>query len=390
MGCPSQSGELDALLDVLRALFRGDAQPWPAVEDTIARWHARSMLYSGLKRRGIDDRGENQGGARAAPDVDPDAWARLQRAHATTTAQNLELVHESGRVLAALHGAGLPAVPLKGIALFLRGVHRDFGARPTFDIDVLTRPRDRASVTRVLQGLGYEQSRGGVLPKHLPGFHRGELLVEVHEWAYWSLRDGAPVGVDAMIDRDGGARLDQAVVHLVHHLFEGSVREPWLVVKTLWDLNEVRIHAEGRPQLLEQITETADSAGLAAHLGALWGALARILELPDPTPRGVPRSAAAPDVDAVIAACRPVSPEELRALVLRYYYKGIVEYPAWMKARALRTAFFPSRAQMEAIYDLAPASPWVWPAYAVRPAHLLWRAAAAGAQIARARIRRGS
>lgn len=375
MVSPSPSGELDAL----RALFCGDPRPSPAVEETIARWNARSMLYSALKRRGLEDPGS-------------DALRRMQRAHVTTTAQNLELTHEAARVLAALEAAGAPAVPLKGIALFLRGVYRDFGARPTLDIDVLTRPRDRARVTAVLRGLGYEQARGGVWPKHLPGFHRGELLVEVHEWAYWSLRDGAPVGVDAMIDDDGGARLDQAVVHLVHHLFEGSVREPWLVVKTLWDLNEVRLHAEGRPQLLDRIAETADRAGLGGHLDALSGALATILDLPMPWPRGAarPSRAAAPDARAVIAACRPVSQDDLRGLVLRYYYKGIVEYPAWMKARALRTALLPSRAQMEVIYDLAPGSPWVWPAYAARPAHLLWRAAAAGARIARARIRRGS
>jgi Uncharacterised nucleotidyltransferase len=386
MVSPSPSGELDAL----RALFCGDPRSSSAVEETIARWNARSMLYSSLKRRGLEDPGS-------------DVLRRMQRAHATTTAQNLELTHEAARILAALEAAGIDAVPLKGIALFLRGVYRDFGARPTLDIDVLTRPRDRARVTEVLRGLGYEQARGGVWPKHLPGFHRGELVVEVHEWAYWSLRDGAPVGVDAMIDRDGGARLDQAVVHLVHHLFEGSVREPWLVVKTLWDLNEVRLHAlhaEERPQLLEEIAETADHAGLGGHLDALWGALAMILDLPTPPgPARRPASArevvrpwraAAPDARAVIAACRPVSPDDLRALVLRYYYKGIVEYPAWMKARALRTAFLPSRAQMEAIYGLAPGSPWAWPAYAVRPAHLLWRAAAGGARIARARIHRGS
>ena len=370
------------ILDLLRPLFCGDAssgarapfepRSLASFEEVIAHWAASSMLYSSLKRRGLDH------------GLGAEALARLQRAHAATTAQNLELLHEAKRVLRALKEAGLPAVPLKGIALFLHGVHRDFGARPTCDIDILTRRRDRNDVTRMLQDLGYRQSRRDIRPKHLPGFHRGELLVEVHEWAYWSLRGGSPVGVDGMMDRAGGARLDQAVVHVVHHLFEGSVREPWLVVKTLWDMNEVRLHAERHPQLLEDIGEVAERVGLTGRLGALWGALARILEHPCPAPW----SATAAQVDEVLDACRPCSVESMHALALRYHLQSFFNYPSWMKARMLRAAFLPGRTQMESIYDLAPESPWVWPAYALRPVHLLWRAAEGAAQIARKRLKR--
>ena len=107
--------------------------------------------------------------------------ARLDADYIRTLARNMQLLHETRAVLDELRAKGIEALPLKGMALFLGGVPRDLGARPTSDIDILTWPRDRAGVVVAPRGFrGYHQlPTGGA--KHLPPFVRGGFAVEVHE-----------------------------------------------------------------------------------------------------------------------------------------------------------------------------------------------------------------
>ena len=153
-----------------------DTRAWSELDDFVEPLQARPMLRSALRRNGSLE---------AAP---PAVRARLDADYIRTLARNMQLLHETRAVLDELRAKGIEALPLKGMALFLGGVPRDLGARPTSDIDILTWPRDRAGVVEYLLHRGYHQlPTGGA--KHLPPFVRGGFAVEVHECAYWDLHD---------------------------------------------------------------------------------------------------------------------------------------------------------------------------------------------------------
>jgi len=364
-----QSRPDPAPLDILRALFCADGPGGEelrrlgpsAVRDLCEACEvldAGSMLYSSLRRAGLLEL------------VPADVRRRLQLAHATTTAHNLELLHEWHRLARAFEEAHIDRVPLKGVALFVAEVLRDPGARPTSDIDVLTRGRDRAAVTSVLVGQRYRQLAGAVA-KHLPGFVRGNMLVEVHEHAFWTLPAGAPVEIDAMRDTSAGARLEQTVAHLLHHLFESSVTTPALIVKTLWDLNEVRVHVRARPEIARDVLDAARGAGLEHRLAAVAGLLTLATDAAELSTWTVAR--ADPDVALLLEACSPSA--DARALRLRHRLRGFLRQPLWVTASFLRSRLLPGRRAVEAEYALPPGSMRVWPRYVGRTLRLAYMAA---------------
>jgi len=213
--------------DVARplALGRWDAAAWEAVHRAVVAWDAAPLTYGAVCGAGL------------RKDVPPWLLAEWRKDHTQTTAVNLRLAFEASAVTAALAREGVRAAPLKGTALFLLGVYRDPGARPTNDVDMLIDPAGGATVDRVLLARGFERSRAGG-PKHWPPYLRDGLMVEVHEHAFWSLSDGHRVGLPEMLGKDARPTLDTIVAHLLHHLFESSVTTPWLIVKTLADLAE--------------------------------------------------------------------------------------------------------------------------------------------------------
>lgn len=361
------------LLFAERAAARGAAEIALSVA-ALRSVDALPMLRVALKRRGEHDA------------LDPALRDELDRAWAVTTAHNLELVHESGRVLGALAGAGVPVAPLKGVALFQIGVYRDAGARPTADLDIVTRPSDRARVTQTLLGLGYAQDPVGG-PKHLPPFVRGSFMVEVHEAAFWDPRDGRRATLDDVLSSDGAPRLEATVAHVVHHLFEGSVVTPSLAIKTLWDLAELRAFVATRPGLAARIAGEARAWGLGASFEKLAGALARLSGDPGPPEWA---GAAEASVDAFLRACAPRPAAEAEALRLTTRLRQLWRHPMPMKLAILRAHLLPSREGLERIHGLPPGSPWVYAHYAARPARLAWTALHDAATLVRARLRRPS
>ncbi|HEX4405460.1 MAG TPA: nucleotidyltransferase family protein [Polyangia bacterium] len=75
--------------------------------------------------------------------------------HVRTVARNLALAVVAEECVAALAKAGVDTALLKGLA-YERTLYVHSGARPTSDIDLLVRDRDRRAAFAVLDGLGFE------------------------------------------------------------------------------------------------------------------------------------------------------------------------------------------------------------------------------------------
>ena len=265
-------------LDLLRVILardatappaeRWDARDWDAVHEAVIAWDAAPLAASAMRAAGL---------AKLVPKPIFEAW---RRDHTGTTAVNMRLASEATSIVRAIEALGGRAATLKGTALFELGIYRDPGARPTSDIDLIVAPDSTDAVHAVMRARGYAQwDAGGV--KHWPPFQRDGLLVEIHEHAFWSLADGHRVGLPEMLDLRRRPSIAMLVAHLLHHLFESSVTAPWLVVKTLADLAEVRAFAIARPdgdEVAGAIARAAARLGLGERLATLSGLLARALD----------------------------------------------------------------------------------------------------------------
>lgn len=335
-----------------------DAIDWTGVSEDAELLSVDSLLYSSVRRAGR---------LAEVPDL---LRARLQRAHATSTAHNLEMAVEVRALASALAAARVPWAPLKGAALLALDAYRDFGARPTSDIDIITSPADRDNAEQAITSLGYTQlSYGG--SKHLPPFERGNLLVEVHESAFWRLGDGAPTPLVEMRDAAGRPRLEQTVAHLVHHALESSVPTPMLLVKTLCDLDEVRRRTAGNDLSVGAIAAAAASAGLGEQLAAFTGALALI--------GGHEPNAAWAGLrwrelgGRLLSRCAPLALADADALRVAARASAMIRQPLPVTLAFLRSRLLPARAALEEAYGLRPGSPLVAGAWALHVGRLALR-----------------
>jgi hypothetical protein len=78
-----------------------------------------------------------------------------RRDHVLTAARNLGLGAVAEECVAALAAAGVEVAVLKGLA-YERALYPQAGARPTSDVDLLVRARDRRAAFAVLDRLGFE------------------------------------------------------------------------------------------------------------------------------------------------------------------------------------------------------------------------------------------
>ena len=106
-----------------------------------------------------------------------------RRDHVLTAARNLALGAVAEECVAALAAAGVAATLLKGLA-YERTLYPQTGARPTSDIDLLVRARDRRAAFDVLDRLGFEP-RGAAPGFDEPDYHevawnRGGVEVDLH------------------------------------------------------------------------------------------------------------------------------------------------------------------------------------------------------------------
>jgi hypothetical protein len=133
---------------------------------------------------------------RAAEDgIDPgsEVRPRLKRAASLMRARTERLFAEGAEVLAALAGAEIPAVPLKGFVISQRCL-ADPASRPMRDIDLLVAPPDAERAGRVLGSLGYRRLRPG---GKTSTWVRGEVRPET-----WSPDHLRPIDVHTSAERD--------------------------------------------------------------------------------------------------------------------------------------------------------------------------------------------
>jgi Uncharacterised nucleotidyltransferase len=106
-----------------------------------------------------------------------------RRDHVLTAARNLALASVAEECVAALAVAGVEAAILKGLA-YERTLYPQAGARPTSDVDLLVRDRDRRAAFAVLDGLGFEP-RAAAPGFDEPDYHevawnRGGVEIDLH------------------------------------------------------------------------------------------------------------------------------------------------------------------------------------------------------------------
>lgn len=137
----------------------------------------------------------------------PESWNRFlqqQRVHTEHRARRIEELLQYIDIGTRL--ARVPTVALKGAELHSRGLYRA-GERPMADIDLLVRPVARASATRVLMSLGFQEkvaskrhrvfeSATHASPGHL-GEHAGSpIKIELHEY----ITEELPLHVEDVTD----------------------------------------------------------------------------------------------------------------------------------------------------------------------------------------------
>ncbi len=155
------------------------APDWTSLEWTVARavaaMHGVSPVLSSVLRW--------QG---------PAAWMRFlseQRAH--TANRHARIVELLERIDARMRADGVAAVALKGAALHAFGLYAA-GERPMADVDLLVRPADAQRAARLIEALGFFESRSEVREREFsPLDHKnpGELgehsanniKIELHE-----------------------------------------------------------------------------------------------------------------------------------------------------------------------------------------------------------------
>jgi hypothetical protein len=96
----------------------------------------------------------------AAADFPPGVMAFAQANYYAALARVQRLTAEFARIRAALTQAGIPVVPIKGLAV-LEPYYTHLPVRPTTDIDLLVKPADLPAAGEVLKQLGYAEAEDG-------------------------------------------------------------------------------------------------------------------------------------------------------------------------------------------------------------------------------------
>jgi putative nucleotidyltransferase-like protein len=225
-----------------------------------------------------------------------------RRDHVLTAARNLALGAVAEECIAALAAAGIEAALLKGLA-YERTLYPQTGARPTSDIDLLVRDRDRRAAFDVLDRLGFEP-RGASPGFDEPDYHevawnRGGVEVDLH----LALAPYARCAIDYdAVWRDvrpldlGAARAlappHAAVFHVLHMAIDHfDVPALYLadLARLLATADEVA-EARAAARAWRCARPLATSLAIAAAFQPSWAA-ALALE-PTPTPRRAARVAA--------------------------------------------------------------------------------------------------
>lgn len=159
-----------------------DDLDWPWLLARLDAFGLGALVFAEAERSGV--------AARIAPDV----REQLRRRAQDTAAQNAHLLAVALRTGAVLDAAGIPWMPMKGVALGIVAPEY-FSARPTGDFDVLVRPEDRERAADALA-----QTLGPAAPvrDHFGQEIAPEALIEQHG-AHHAHRFHAEHGVEVEV-----------------------------------------------------------------------------------------------------------------------------------------------------------------------------------------------
>jgi hypothetical protein len=156
------SGPRDGAFALLAACCR---PPADVARDQAVRLAAGAVDWARFERLAARHRVEGlavEALARAGVSPPPPVIDSLRATAARSARLGLAQAAESVRIQAALDGAGLPSLVLKGVVLDILAWGR-IGLKSAWDIDLLVLPKDVPAAVRVLAELGY----GLVQPAHL-------------------------------------------------------------------------------------------------------------------------------------------------------------------------------------------------------------------------------
>jgi hypothetical protein len=219
---------------------------WEAFERRANFHHTAALSRFNLGLAGLSDRPPAQ--IRSELDEVSRAWA----------ARHLAYVSETSRLVAALSGAGIVALPLKGAALMLGGYYPQAGLRAALDIDLLVEPERLALAERVAQDCGYAEipGRRDVRPRQRLENERNHswprrgpsgLILELHHRAFHFAKGGRDFGFDELLARAIRQKQDDhsspllpapsdLALHLVHHTIV-DLQSAHAILRTLADLH---------------------------------------------------------------------------------------------------------------------------------------------------------
>ena len=123
-------------LDLLATSLR-----WPLVLERAYSHQVYPLLYRNLRDLGF-------------PGVPDPIEAELKSAYLANALRNQLLVEELARLLGLLGKAGIPAIPLKGVAL-AESLYGDVAARVCSDIDILVPAVNVAQAVDLILASGY-------------------------------------------------------------------------------------------------------------------------------------------------------------------------------------------------------------------------------------------
>jgi hypothetical protein len=132
---------------------------WPRALRTAREYELAPLVYAGLRTLGFP----------GVPDPVHSEWTRIFRFNAI---RNELLARELARILRLLGDAGIPVMPLKGVAL-AESLYDDPALRVCSDIDVLLSPQNAIEAFHIAVSCGYK-----------PGFTQPRLLDLVVRYAY--------------------------------------------------------------------------------------------------------------------------------------------------------------------------------------------------------------
>lgn len=247
---------------------------------------------------------------RTVPDAIPVAWrdAAQRRRHATLI-WNGSLAAQLGRILDGHAAAGIPAIPVKGLAVAER-IYGSAGVRPAADLDVLVRRADLGASRAILADLGFRQREHQPFVAIAHEFHDpawvigdgpDQIRLELHR-ALWDPRffglDVAALWEDArpgrLLDRDVLLlSLEDTLLHLVIHRTRSPLRLRWVC-----DIAEL-LRRFGPTLDWARYEERARIAGARVATGLALDLATRLLDAP---------------VEPAVASTFQVSPRRRRVL----------------------------------------------------------------------------